>query len=1003
MEGTSTVAVILGNENFVAKKLEIKLRDQGIKVVRGDYEDIPEKAAYFFDFKGDYLEWLKLNRNQRLVVIKVNGTHGVSRYVEELRPSALNWRIVVGENVYGEGMDENGFLGRAFALAARNKTLVLPSLKQIYRVLAVDDFVEAILKSCFFSGTSEKILIVGGKETNSKIIAEVLVDEAKMTKTQVVQDEGEVEGMGENLIEETNEILRWQPEINFSEGAKEVVQYFVAKADTEDRKRVVIKTTPVKVEQPREKVERRFEVEVEPDYVEDSVEAKEEEIEINDVEEEKNDFKLERFGGQSPLPERKYVKRSEEDEEMDILPSSKFKPLASSWSGWGSQADMSTNDEAELVDLPETPPERDPPLPPASEGRGEIKKEEVVRQKKKWKFNFKFKPKIKLDIDVKSIGYVALGLWGVFGLSLILLTIVVVNIVGIPKKILGVQDLIANGKYPEAVKQIDELSKQNVSWSNTFKSGNVGTMLRAEGEVIDLLNLNLSLVQSGEKVSNGMFGEKDVDIKTEIQKVEKNLDEVISKMGILQGRLSGQWSGMPGRFREDILKFKERLELERETAENVRKVLPVLPEMLGLDGKRREYMVLLQNENELRPSGGFIGSYAILSFEGGKFLGFEVKDVYEADGQLKGHVEPPAEIKKYLGEAGWFMRDSNWQASFPLVSKDVQWFLEKETGRKVDGVIALNLAAVKEVLKVTGEVYVADFKEKVNYTNLYEQAEYYSETKFFAGSVQKASFLGAVSKQLMEEIKLAKGSKGQQLLMAVVDLLNRNEVQIVMNEPTAAATLFEAGWDGSIYEGKCNGDKCFADYLYIVESNFGVNKANYFLYRNVERQIDIGDKIIKNNLKIVYENTAKTSAWPGGDYKNYLRIYVPSDANIQEINWSENNSGEKKIVNGDALKTNIMGSKKELGFLVTVPVGKKISVEVKYTNNINLATVDKFSYLNYVQKQSGFGDTGMVTLISMPDNWRINAVEPAASVVGGKLLFNQKLDKDIKMGVEISR
>jgi hypothetical protein len=84
-------------------------------------------------------------------------------------------------------------------------------------------------------------------------------------------------------------------------------------------------------------------------------------------------------------------------------------------------------------------------------------------------------------------------------------------------------------------------------------------------------------------------------------------------------------------------------------------------------------------------------------------------------------------------------------------------------------------------------------------------------------------------------------------------------------------------------------------------------------------------------------------------------------------------------------------------------VGKKIKVEVKYTESMALKNLQKFSYLSYVQKQSGFGDTGMVTLISVPQDWQILGVNPAANVVGGKLLFNQKLDGDIKMGVEISR
>ena len=219
---------------------------------------------------------------------------------------------------------------------------------------------------------------------------------------------------------------------------------------------------------------------------------------------------------------------------------------------------------------------------------------------------------------------------------------------------------------------------------------------------------------------------------------------------------------------------------------------------MGLDGKRREYMVLLQNEMEIRASGGFIGSFAILSFEGGRLLAFEVKDVYEADGQLKGHVEPPEEIKKYLGEAGWFMRDANWQASFPQAAKEIQWFLEKETGRKVDGVIGVDLAVAKMILRVTGEIYVPDFKEKINKENLYEQAEFWSETKSFPGSVQKASFLGGLGKQLFEEIRGLKTTKRWELMAGIIEMLDRNEIQLAINQSAVSGGSggFRLGWGG---------------------------------------------------------------------------------------------------------------------------------------------------------------------------------------------------------------
>jgi hypothetical protein len=217
---------------------------------------------------------------------------------------------------------------------------------------------------------------------------------------------------------------------------------------------------------------------------------------------------------------------------------------------------------------------------------------------------------------------------------------------------------------------------------------------------------------------------------------------------------------------------------------------------------------------------------------------------------------------------------SNWKASFPASAKDIQWFFEKEVGRKVDGVIGVDLAVVKAMLNATGEIFVPDFKEKVSKDNLYEQAEFYSESKFFPGSVQKASFLGGVGKQLFAEVSTLKTVARWSLMVGMADVLEKNDLQIVLNEPVAAGIIADLGWDGEIFDGKCATVACYADYLYVVESNLGVNKANYFLYRNIEQKVDIKELGVDRTLRINYENLAKTNNWPGGDYK-YLRIYLP--------------------------------------------------------------------------------------------------------------------------------
>ena len=342
------------------------------------------------------------------------------------------------------------------------------------------------------------------------------------------------------------------------------------------------------------------------------------------------------------------------------------------------------------------------------------------------------------------------------------------------------------------------------------------------------------------------------------------------------------------------------------------------------------------------------------------------------------------------------------------------WFLEKETGRKVDGVVGINLAVTKAILGAVGEVYVPDFKEKVNKDNLYEQAEFYSETNSFAGSDQKASFLGGLGKQLFESIKSLKGEGKLELATALLDVLDKNEMVMAFNEPKTAGVVADLGWNGSIYQGKCSTSPptvsqssgqatCFADYLYIVESNLGVNKVNYFLYRNIDESVDISNQAVGRVVKISYENTAKSSNWPGGDYKNYLRVYIPETANVAEVSMANPTTGQKTIFNGDNLKVNLVSGKKEVGFFVNIPKGEKRVVELRYVDQIVLSNVSKFNYMNYVQKQPGFGDTGLVSLVSIPDGWQVNQAEPAASLVNEKLLFNQKLDRNIKMGVEINK
>jgi len=984
-------ALIIGIDQFAAKKLAEELSNKDINVVGvGEYvaglndiknfellmdlSEVSGKFSYVFDFLGDKNLWeMDQFKGEKITFVCVNDRDKAEFLKENLDDLNLNWRMIEAFGVYGPGMDEDNFLAEAIKLAVVNKNLVLPDLKSKFRILAIEDLVEAILRASFLSGTEKEKFLILGKETNSEEVAKVLIDEAKMTRYKVMQKEIEIEKIDEERLRESVRKLRWEPKCDFKDGIVETLQYFFSRADEESRK-------PKKPSVNREAIKK----EVEPEPIKREVNKRKMEVVVEEPSfapaELQNDEKVEEI-------ENFYKQKKPSLEVEKIVLKPEEKPAVAKAMAGEEEFDDDYEDKI-LV----------------SEKIEEIKPKEEEKA-------IEIKPKIKMP----TLKISSKWKWWVLSLVILLLIMPIkwtiltvlafnniqenVNLIE-AKKYKQVETLVDKNliRIKEIDQQIDDMGLNKFGIIRNYQ-----TLLKVGEDVLRLEKDSIVISQSADLISQAIFKEREINFSDELNKEEEYLINFDNELGLVLARLNGDYSWMPAKWRVSLQKRAQNLKETKEKLNLVSKGMKILPELLGLDGRKREFLVLLQNESELRATGGFIGSYAILSFQNGKLLNFEIKDVYEADGQLKGHVEPPIEIKNYLGEANWFMRDANWNPDFMKASADMQWFLSQEVNKKVDGVIGINLAVAKAIVGVIGEINVTDFKEKITKDNLYQQAEYYSESKFFPGSTQKASFLGTLGSQMFEEIKGLKAKQQLELVFSLVDLLEKNEIQLAFNNGEAARLTNDLGWGGTMYQGKCTKENCFSDYLFVVDSNFGVNKTNYFLSRNIEQVVDINESLVERTLKVNYENMAKSNDFPGGQYKNYLRVYLPINVNLTQISVVDDKTNSRKIYTADEIRIKEINGKKEVGFLVTVPILSKETVEMKYSSANTLTGKDKFSYVSYVQKQSGFGDTGLATLVSFPRDWQPLQVEPQASMVGGKLLFNQKLNKDIKMGVELGK
>lgn len=362
-------------------------------------------------------------------------------------------------------------------------------------------------------------------------------------------------------------------------------------------------------------------------------------------------------------------------------------------------------------------------------------------------------------------------------------------------------------------------------------------------------------------------------------------DEEISKAYALLNR-EGFKQNLPAALKERVDSLEERLAIYRSLVKNGRAISTLLPELIALEGSKN-YLVLLQNNSELRPTGGFIGSFAKVNFEGGKLKKLEVNDIYSIDGQLKLQIEPPKEIKSDLGQKYWYLRDSNWEPDFPTSAKQAEWFYNKETGETVDGVVALDVSAIENLLEVVGDIKLSDYNETITSDNLFERAVTHAELSFFPGSQNKKNFLTALANQLFNKLFFLPNQNWPGIVGALGRSLEGKHMSVYLDNPRLFSYIVSQNWASSLPRPTENQDSVF-DFLASVEANLGANKSNYYLDRKYNLETVIGKEgDVRHRLRINYINKSPSDTFPAGKYKNRMRVYLPAGTKMNRVVWGE--------------------------------------------------------------------------------------------------------------------
>jgi len=420
------------------------------------------------------------------------------------------------------------------------------------------------------------------------------------------------------------------------------------------------------------------------------------------------------------------------------------------------------------------------------------------------------------------------------------------------------------------------------------------------------------------------------------------------------------------------------------TISQFKKITPLIPVFLAKDTEK-QYLFLMANNMELRPGGGFIGSFAILKFKDLGLTDLQIYDVYDADGQLIAHFDPPNPIKTYLNQPHWFLRDSAFSPDWLENYTQAKFFLDKEIHfSDFNGGILMTTSALQNILEAYGDLYLPDFNEVINKNNFYLKAQLYSEKNFFPGSTQKKSFLSSLTRQLLTSIDQIPISF---LLQNLKKSLDEKQIVAYFDEISLQQIIDAFYWSGRIVEPNCPSaiNVCTSNYLFPYDANLGVNKANFFISRYQEiKTIIAPDGAISTIFSNHFKNESNNNVFPGGNYRNYFQILLPKDAQIDQVT-----KNGVLIQNFDWEKDRFQ----KIGLLLDIPPKTETSITVAYQLNKPLAK-GRSIYQLLLQKQTGSSNNDINFQIQLPDNISLINQNFSPLVKNKQIVYNTTLSAD---------
>ncbi len=466
---------------------------------------------------------------------------------------------------------------------------------------------------------------------------------------------------------------------------------------------------------------------------------------------------------------------------------------------------------------------------------------------------------------------------------------------------------------------------------------------------------------------------------------------------------------------EALEPVEEQLHQLQETLRTLTIAANLLPEFAGLE-EEKTHLLLFLNNAELRPGGGFIGTFGILKMHGGDIKALDTEDVYTLDRAAEPYIQidPPEPLRRYNAASEWFFRDGNWSPDFAVSAVQLISLFEQEIRAippedraniqppaKIDGVIGFTPDVASDLLEITGPLTAGG--QTFNAQNVFDKLEYQVEFGYVGQRIPESQRKEILS-QLVDEMKSALFRLPLSEWLEVLDIMERafqnKQLILYSTDEKTQAILERVGWAGHI-------EPTTSDVQLVVDANLASLKSDPVVKRHITYEIHRNeDGRYIGRTSITYNHTG-TFDWKTTRYRTYTRLYVPTGSELIGVKGSYLNDKTQNPT-GAAAPVDVGDDLSEAGLIsfgtfTSVEPGDTHTLIFEYTlsKEVVHAIEDGAYDLTFVKQIGAQNHT--LTLDLDFDKNVTHAVPPEDSNEWGddRYRLNTILDQDLEFRIEL--